>query len=264
MSRGGAVDRAPQPFAEIHAIRGRPREVAALVSGLVDRLGAVGFAAEEDHGEQHARRQRSPLRLIRLQRDDEQLMLVVADAQKPHRLHVPDQYELVLSGAVREREAVHAVTAALPFTVLEIESIARDMPLTASLPERAGDWLPSLELDASPLAGHGAIFTIHHQTDFVLLLQKALELGVERALVTVIDKEYRYRYSRRVDAHIREELGVPVYSYTDLVEGIEDHIRRIDAARAQNAARTWTPTLVIDDGGWTAPACGGSKATAPS
>jgi adenosylhomocysteinase len=188
-----------------------------------------------------------------LRRGEEWLVLVVADASKPHRLHVPNQYELSVSGSVHEGGALHQEIAALPFTPLEIESLARDMPLTATTPERASGWLPSLQLDAAPLAGHAAIFTIHHQTDFVLLLEKALELGVERPLVTVIDKEYRYRYSRRVDAHIRRALGVPVYSYSNLTEGISDHIRRVDAARAEAGAPTWTPTIVVDDGGYILP-----------
>ncbi len=196
---------------------------------------------------------RSPGQVLRLCRGGEWLVLVVADASKPHRLHVPNQYELSVSGCVHDGRALHREVSALPFTPLEIESLARDMPLTAATPKRASEWLPSLTLSDEPLSGHAAIFTIHHQTDFVLLLEKALELGVERQLVTVIDKEYRYRYSRRVDAHIRDALGVPVYSYSNLKEGIGDHIRRVVDGRSQTSASTWTPTIVVDDGGYILP-----------
>jgi adenosylhomocysteinase len=218
-----------------------------LVAELTDRLEHCGFALEDKA------RARSPTRVVGLTRGEESLTLVVADASKAHRLHVPHQFELSVSGIAHDGDELHKLLAALPFTELELDSFARDMPLTAETPQRARDWLPSLELTDAPLAGHAAIFTIHHQTDFVLLLEKALELGIERRLVTVIDKEYQYRYSRRVDAHICERLGVPVYPYSDLTKAISDHIRRIEQARAKPAEQTWTPTIVVDDGGYVLP-----------
>jgi adenosylhomocysteinase len=217
------------------------------VRGLRERLQAEGFRALEE------RQTRSPLQATRLERGEEWLALVVARADKPHRLHLTDHYELSLSGAVRDREHLSELSAALPFTALEIESVARDMSLTAAIGDRMREWLPAVRLDDTPLAGHAGIFTIHHQTDFVLLLEKALELGIEQSLVTVIDKEYRYRLSRRVDAHIRETFGIPVYPYSKLTEGISEHIRRVQQAREDQGAATWTPTLVIDDGGYILP-----------
>lgn len=247
MSARASGVRRPQAFADTQNVRGRPAEVAALVDGLLLRLAELGYNVEEES------RGRSPARVLRLRQGEEWLVLVVADASKPHRLHVPNQYEISVSGVVHNGGRLHDHIAALPFTVLELESLARDMPLTASTPQRAREWLPSLTLPDQPLAGRAAIFTIHHQTDFVLLLEKALELGVERSLVTVIDKEYRYRYSRRVDAHIRRTLGVPVYPYSELKAGISDHVRRVEAARRSAGASTWVPTIVVDDGGYILP-----------
>ncbi len=247
MSTPPRAERAPAPFAETHGIRGRPAEVRTLTRALLERLQTEGFRPREE------RQNRSPLQATRLERGDEWLALIVAPADKPHRLHVTDQYEISINGAVHDRVHLSDLTAALPFTPLEVESIARDMPLSAGVPERMRDWLPTLELNDRPLAGHGGIFTIHHQTDFVLLLEQALELGIERQLVTVIDKEYRYRLSRRVDAHIRETLGVPVYPYSMLADGLSEHIRRVQQARDERQATTWTRTLVIDDGGYILP-----------
>jgi adenosylhomocysteinase len=158
-----------------------------------------------------------------------------------------------VSGVTRDVEAVQELATALPFTPLELDELARDMLLTASLPERVGAWLSDFEVAPKPLSGFGAIFTIHHQTDFVLLVEQALELGIDPSLVTVIDKEYRYAHSRRVDAHIRQKLGIPVFRYSKITDGLSEHIRRVAAARDRTGARTWTQTIVIDDGGYIYP-----------
>lgn len=212
---------------------------------VVGRLEAEGWEAAE------AKLGRSPLRAVRWQRHDEWLDFVVA-LPGPHRISRPSEYVITVSGLVRDRELYARVCSALPFTPLEMESLAHDMPLTASVAAKARSWVAD-EIGERPLAGHGAIFTIHHQTDFVLLLEEALKLGIEPGLVTVIDKEYRYRLSHRVDSHVRDRLGIPVYRYSEIDLGIADHIERVEARRGASGAETWMPTIIIDDGGYVLP-----------
>lgn len=244
--RAVSTIRNPQPFAAAFEVRGRPAEVTHLIDELQSRLEELGWTLDE------STRGRSPRRVIRLSADTQWIVMAVA-TPRPDRLCRPFEYELTVSGLVHNRSSLHEVVAAIPFTPLELELLAQDMPLTASIRERGAEWMPSLELNDHPLAGHGAIFTIHHQTDFVLLLERALELGLDSSLVTVIDKEYRYSLSRRVDAHLRRRLGVPVYRYSELKTGISRHLQRVTKARATAGAPTWTPTIVLDDGGYVLP-----------
>jgi hypothetical protein len=204
--------RPPLPFTAVSTVRGRPKEVAELADELDADLRAAGWSPVEEQ------RSRPPLRLSRFAADEQSLVVSVAPPS-PDRLTRPSEYQLCASGLVRDHARLHELVAAVPFTPLELELYAHDMPLTASTPRRAARWMPSVDLGERPLAGHAAVFTIHHQTDFVLLLEKALELGLDGSLVTVIDKQYRYRYSRRVDAHIRRRLGIPVYRYAERGRG---------------------------------------------
>jgi S-adenosylhomocysteine hydrolase len=229
----------------MHHARGRPREITALIAMLTERLEVRGWNA------QVLKRGRSPLELIRWQMADEFLDLAVA-LPGPHRISRPSEYVLTVTGLVRDRDLYAALFSALPFTDLELEALRHDMPLTASVASRAADWI-SEAIDAQPLRGHAGIFTIHHQTDFVLLLEEALRLGIERDLVTVIDKEYRYRLSHRVDAHIQCKLGIPVYRYSEITAGLATHIRRVEQHRSEKKSEGWVPTLVVDDGGYVLP-----------
>lgn len=236
----------PQPLAASHRVCGRPAEIGELADGIRARLQAEGWEAEVEH------RGASPSRILRFVRGDETLTLVVA-APGAHVLQRPHEMEISVAGAVHDSAATHRVVGDLPFTALEISLLASDMPLTSSVAERAADWLPELELSERPLAGHGAIFTIHHQTDFVLLVERALALGIDPELVTVIDKEYSYRLAHRVDAHIRQRLAIPVFRYSQLRDGLSDHIRRVEEARVRRGLDTWTPTVIVDDGGYVLP-----------
>ena len=212
---------------------------------LAKRLDREGWNCDE------SKLGRSPLRVSRWQRADEWLDVAVAPPG-PHRISRPAEYVLTVAGLVRDRSFYAAVFSALPFTQLEIGALAHDMPLTASVVARAPAWVGE-EIGDRPLVGHAAIFTIHHQTDFALLLEKAVELGIEPHLATVIDKEYRYRLSHRVDAHIRDRLGVSVYRYSELDRGIAEHIRKVEKARIDSEGETWIPTLIVDDGGYVLP-----------
>jgi len=238
---------APVPWGSSLSVRGRTSELHEILAYVADALGHDGWELVSPIQDP------PPLGAVTLRRGDEQLSAVLSPGP-PARLRRPAEYELNVTGRVRCPAAIHAVVAAVPFTDYELESIRHDMPLTASIEANAERWLPELAA-AGPvrLDGHGAIFTIHHQTDFLLLLEKALDLGLDRSLVTVIDKEYRYAHARRVDAHVRRRLGVPVFTYSDLRKGLKDHIRRVREAQRQAGEAGLRPTLVVDDGGYVLP-----------
>ena len=44
-----------------------------------------------------------------------------------------------------------------------------------------------------------------------------------------------------------------LFTFSKLKDGLKNHIERVQAARAQSAARTWTPTVIVDDGGYVLP-----------
>lgn len=242
----GPPTRRPRPVSITQTVRGRARDVRALTDGVIGAFASDGWAHEP------GRRQQSPLRHDVVARGEERLTVTVTKSP-PHRLHLPSAWELTVVGEAVDTATVEAYATALSFTPMEIEALARDMALTAMVPDRLAQWLPMLSIPERPLAGLGGIFTIHHQTDFVLLLEVALQLGIDPALTTVIDKEYCYEYSRRVDAHVRRKLGVPVYGYSEIEKGLSDHIRRVDEHKTTAGAPTWTQTVVVDDGGYILP-----------
>ena len=231
-------------------LSGEPVEVAALVTELQGELLADGWQVlDQVEGE-------PPRCWLSLTRQAETLTVTLSDRPRSQLIQNPMQYELCAAGAVAAE--AHSTTCdrflQLPFTPTEIRRIERDMPLTAAITEQAHRWVPGLsESERHPLRGFAAIFTIHHQTDFIVLLSKALALGIDPRLCTVIDKEYQYLNSSRVDAHIEKQLGIPVYRYSRLVEGIADHVRRVERIRLVDGATTWQPTLIIDDGGYILP-----------
>jgi S-adenosylhomocysteine hydrolase len=235
-----------EPFAFSLEVQGRPSEIEYLREELVEDLADQGWQVVWESTTSR------PLSVTRLERGKECLNLAVADPS-PSRLVRPHSYLVSATGSVDSPTEVGEILDARPFTPLEVELIGRDMGLTSSIERRLADWLPTMSLGSTPLEGHGAIFTIHHQTDFVLLLEMGLKLGLDPTLITVIDKEYKYRHSRRVDSHIRRRMKVPVFTYSEIDEAISDHIRRVSADRSERDAKTWRPTLVIDDGGYLLP-----------
>lgn len=235
-----------RPISVGETVRGARGDVEAIVDELIARFVADGWIHRP------GRPQRRPLRHDALLRADERLTVTVT-APSLHRLHVSHAWDITVVGEAHDIARVESCAAALPFTPLEIATLERDMALTAALPDRLPQWLPQLSIPARPLAGLGAIFTIHHQTDFVLLLDVALRLGIDPRLSTVIDKEYRYAHSRRVDAHVRHRLGVAVHRHSEIERGLSDHIRRVDEHRRSSGSPTWAQTVVIDDGGYVLP-----------
>jgi adenosylhomocysteinase len=244
---GSAPSAVRVPWSARSTIQGRPAEVGASIAELLGALEAQGWAALDiDYGP-------SPLAAARMTRGEDWLTIAISQPGN-NRPVLPGQYEVCAAGMVADSGGLQDEFASLPLTDLEVELLGRDMPLTARARERARHWLPKLPKSLErPLEGFGAIFTIHHQTDFLVLLMQAIELGLDPSLITVIDKEYSYRFSRRVDAHIRRRLGIPVFTYSELREGLSDHIVRVAGAREQSMARTWTPSVVIDDGGYVLP-----------
>ncbi|MCL3998887.1 hypothetical protein [Streptomyces lavenduligriseus] len=153
-------------------------------------------------------------------------------AQHTHRL-----VAVLEQGTPAEAEAFFRAVRHLPFTATEIAAAVAELPLTSRLAER---W------PHKPLAPVGVLLTIHHMRDFLVLVDSLIALGVDPAHMTVIDKEYPYAHTHRVDAHLVYRRGIAVWRYRDLLEGIEDHIGRVAAAGKRS--------VIMDDGGYVLPA----------
>lgn len=82
-------------------------------------------------------------------------------------------------------------------------------------------------------------------TDFLALMETAFALGLEPQDITVIDKEYRYLHTDRVDSHLKFEHGVRVYRYSQIERAIAEHLDR--------AERCDRKIVVLDDGGYVLP-----------
>ncbi|WP_329453442.1 hypothetical protein OG894_43575 (plasmid) [Streptomyces sp. NBC_01724] len=133
-------------------------------------------------------------------------------------------------------EAFFTAARHLPFTATEVAAAVSELPLTSRLADRWAD---------KALSGVGVLLTIHHMRDFLVLVDSLLALGVDPGHMTVIDKEYPYAHTHRVDAHLVQRHGIAVWRYRDLRAGIEDHIERVAAAGKR--------TVVMDDGGYVMP-----------
>ncbi|MGH7339424.1 MAG: NAD(P)-dependent oxidoreductase, partial [Candidatus Rokuibacteriota bacterium] len=124
----------------------------------------------------------------------------------------------------------------LPFTPTEVATIRQQLPLTRTLPR---------VVKPQALAHVDLFLTIHHMTDFLVMMEALQELGVAGEHVTIIDKEYPYLLTGRVDAHLRHRFKARVFLYSDIETAIVSHV---EAAR-----RRGRRTLVIDDGGYVFP-----------
>ncbi len=125
---------------------------------------------------------------------------------------------------------------ALPLTRLECGELQEQLPLTSGLPAMVAP---------GALAGRSVLLTIHHMTDFLGMVQALVALGVPPGAMTVIDKEYPYLHTRRVDAHLKRRMRIAVFRYRNLEHAIKDHADRADAQGR--------PSLIIDDGGYVLP-----------
>lgn len=150
-----------------------------------------------------------------------------------------DEYVATLSLRSPNDELLARVDR-LPFTATEMANFGNDMPVTSSFPRVA-----RVTPDAQPFAGLVGIFTIHHQTDFLVLIDVARELGIRLQDSLVVDKEYRYANTARVDETIRARFGCQVTPYSDVETGIRAFL---DGCRSRRDR-----AIVFDDGGYVYP-----------
>jgi len=137
-------------------------------------------------------------------------------------------------GAGRIAEILTAVER-IPLTGREMRALHEQMPLTSGLP----GFLPS-----NCLARVAPVLTVHHMTDFLVMVDAVRAMGVPADAITVLDKQYRYRHASRVDADLRR-AGVHVWPWTQAGEALVAH-----AARAAGSGRA---CALVDDGGYTLP-----------
>jgi adenosylhomocysteinase len=124
----------------------------------------------------------------------------------------------------------------LPLTGLELAELRRQFPLTQQF---------AASCEASALAGHAYFLAIHHMTDFVAMVDALLAMGASPQHITILDKGYPYARRHRVDAWLRDTLGIRVDLYPDRVSSVGAHIERARTAGLR--------TIIFDDGGYTWP-----------
>jgi adenosylhomocysteinase len=208
-------------------VEGTPDELVATLNNAIERAQAGGWTVTPD-AEETAR------------------TLICQHGAKVSLEATGATPESALLGRARDMVRCSCSAALLsdvqgtPFTATEMANTRKRMPLTTSAPE----WLATATT-ARPLEGLGAIFTIHHQRDFLVMLESAIALGLDPRHVLVIDKEYDYLHRYRVDGHIRLTLGAKTALYTDLRMAIEEFLAGLRAR--------WQRALLVDDGGYLIP-----------
>ncbi|MEU5402862.1 hypothetical protein ABZ348_26600 [Streptomyces sp. NPDC005963] len=118
----------------------------------------------------------------------------------------------------------------------EVERLAHELPLMGATVERLRH--------RKPLAGFAVLVTGHFLTDLVGLVRCLAELGAPLDSMTILRKDYAYRWRHRVHGHLLEQ-GVHVADCTD-AGAVADH-----TARARSGGLM---CLALDDGGYVAPA----------
>lgn len=139
------------------------------------------------------------------------------------------------SDAAETKQAL-ARFARLPFTKLEMATTREQMPITTGIARM---------LPTRPLERVGVILTIHHMSDFLVLVESLIALGAEPRFITVIDKQYPYAKSERVDAQLVREFGITVGLYANLTNTVRAHHERVSAAGRKS--------IIMDDGGYVSP-----------
>ncbi|WP_157519146.1 hypothetical protein [Herbidospora mongoliensis] len=132
-------------------------------------------------------------------------------------------------------QAILAAVRRIPFTTTEMNALRGQMPLTGELP----GFLPP-----RCLSSVAPVLTVHHMTDFLVMVEAVLAMGVPAQAITVLDKGYPYQHTDRVDAHLAKQ-GIAVWPWADAANALDDHTRR--------AAALGLRGLLIDDGGYTLP-----------
>ncbi|MGI5292685.1 hypothetical protein ACQEVF_56570 [Nonomuraea polychroma] len=132
-------------------------------------------------------------------------------------------------------QAILRAVQRVPFTAHEMRVLRAQMPLTAALPHF---------LRPSCLARVAPVLTIHHMSDFLVMVEAIEAMGVPPQAMTVLDKGYRYRLTHRVDAHLAA-AGIAVWPWMRAADALADHVER--------AAALGRRGLLVDDGGYTLP-----------
>lgn len=217
----------------VHAVDfvGREAEANQLVDDLIDRLRTTPYVREVYFDDEQGS-------WVCTLADGGRGRLALATPADPASVTQSTRRMVATfeKGALGERAVFFEAVRHLPFTDTEMATVTSELPLTSTLANR---W------PHKPLAGVGVVLTIHHMRDFLVLVNSLLDLGVDPAQMTVIDKEYPYAHTRRVDAHLVQRHGIAVWRYRDLRAGIEDHIERVTAAGKRS--------IVMDDGGYVLP-----------
>jgi hypothetical protein len=215
-------------------VQGEAADLPVMFAAITDAVGAV-VAVEEVSGSGEQRR----LRLSGGAR-------VRLSAGPPVEATAAAAGALTVALVLDERAAlcpvqVQAILRAvrwLPFTSTEmraLRALPAQMPLTAGLPH----FVPS-----ACLTGVAPVLTVHHMTDFLVMVEAVRAMGVPASAITVLDKGYRYRLAPRVDAQLAAD-GIAVWPWTRAAEALADHVRRAGELGRQG--------LLIDDGGYTLP-----------
>jgi adenosylhomocysteinase len=172
---------------------------------------------------------------------DLELVLTVSPAMLSNEV-LPNTYlvSLVAIGGSTSRldESRDLLTTIeyLPFTQLELTEIRSHLPLCGGISRPMGE---------HRLRNHGLFLTIHHMSDFVGMIEGLLHVGADPATMTVVDKEYPYLLTKRVDAHLKSQYGLRVFRFGNIEAGIRSHI--------QEANRMRRRSIIIDDGGYVLP-----------
>lgn len=131
--------------------------------------------------------------------------------------------------------ALEAACRRVAFSPVEMAALHEQMPLTSTAPTRLG---------ARALADIAPVLTVHHMRDFLVMVDAVRAMGVPPEAITVLDKDYRYRYTDRVDAHLKA-CGITVHPWTQAAHALKDHTQRAQALGRRG--------LLVDDGGYTLP-----------
>ncbi|MEU0991531.1 hypothetical protein [Streptomyces sp. NPDC005953] len=118
---------------------------------------------------------------------------------------------------------------------VEVERLVTELPLLSATVERLRH--------GKPLAGFAVLVTGHFLSDLVGLVGCLAELGAPLDSMTVLRKDYAYRWRHRVHGHLLEQ-GVHVAECHD-AGAVAEHTAR--------ARRAGLLCLALDDGGYVAP-----------
>ena len=220
------------PATAITELQGTAEQGRLVLADVLDRIEAAFPAAARRH------RLGPGAWLVPLVAGGEGGMLIaIAPTSRPRDR---ESAQLVLSATLVDHAEISEADAAralgclegVPFTELETEAFAKQVPLLAGLPERVPD---------KPLGECGVVLVGHLLSDLVVQAQTLIALGARPEAMTVLKKDYPYKLRQRVEAHLAA-LGIAVLPVSDAEIALRLHAARVDE-----------PSVVIDDGGHVVP-----------